>query len=52
MSEMLFILLQSLVVICQSLDKSSLEDLEVELWPFLSAEQKDLLRLLIKLYYP
>ncbi|XP_076267818.1 40-kDa huntingtin-associated protein-like [Rhynchophorus ferrugineus] len=50
MSEMLFILLQSLVVICQSLDKSSLEDLEVEFWPFLSSEQKNLLRVLIKLY--
>lgn len=52
MSEKLFLLMQSLVIICQSLDTSSLEDIESEFWEFLSTEQKDLLRILVKLYYP
>lgn len=48
----LFILMQSLVISCQSLDASSLVDIEFEFWEFLSTEQKDLLRRLVKTYYP
>ncbi|XP_030745347.1 factor VIII intron 22 protein-like [Sitophilus oryzae] len=50
MSENLFILMQSLVIICQSLDTSSLQHLESEFWRFLSSDQKDLLRILVRLY--
>ncbi|XP_066255311.1 40-kDa huntingtin-associated protein [Euwallacea similis] len=50
MSEKLFILMQSLVTICQSVDTSSLADMESDFWPFLNAFQKDLLRTLLKAY--
>lgn len=52
MSERLFILMQSLVTICQSADTSSLVDIEWDFWPFLSTQQKDLLRILIRMYCP
>lgn len=50
MSENMFLLLQSLVTICQSLDTSGLIDLESEFWPLLSKQQKELLRILVKSY--
>ncbi|KAL1498182.1 hypothetical protein ABEB36_009019 [Hypothenemus hampei] len=50
MSDELFILMQSIVTICQSLDPSSLNHIESEFWPFLSILQKDLLRTLVKIY--
>lgn len=50
MSEIMFILMQSLVLTCQSLDTTSLSDLETELWSLLSTEQRDLLRILVKIY--
>ncbi|PSN37779.1 Factor VIII intron 22 protein [Blattella germanica] len=43
-----FLLLQSLVMACQSQDIKSLCSLEADLWCHLSAEQKDLLRTLVK----
>nr|CAH7760628.1 unnamed protein product [Callosobruchus chinensis] len=51
MSAELFLLLQSLVTICQSVDTSSLVDLETDFWPWLSKQQKELLRTLVKNYY-
>lgn len=50
MSEELFLLLQSLVITCQSLDTSSLPYLENSLWQYLSADQKNLLRTLVLIY--
>lgn len=50
MSEKLFLLMQSLVMICQSLEINALPELESELWPYFSKEQKDLLRILVKTY--
>lgn len=50
MSEDMFILMQSLVMICQSGDTSNLPEVEGELWTFLSDEQKDLLRILVRIY--
>jgi len=50
MSEELFLLLQSLVITCQSLDTSSLPYLEGSLWPHLSTDQKSLLRSLVLVY--
>lgn len=50
MSEHLFILIQSLVMACQSLDTAALPEIEADLWPFLSDELKDLLRKLIRQY--
>ncbi|XP_015109141.1 factor VIII intron 22 protein [Diachasma alloeum] len=49
MSEDEFILLQSLVLACQSKDNYSLLALENDLWKFLDTEQKDLLRILVKI---
>lgn len=43
-----FLLLQSLVMACQSHDTESLCNLEAELWCHLTSEQKDLLRTLVK----
>ena len=51
MSEDLFILLQSLVLTCQSTDTSTLPDLEGQLWGFLSTEEQSLLRALVKIYH-
>lgn len=48
MSEELFFFLQSLVMSCQSLDFEALLETEKELWPLLSAEQKQLLRILVQ----
>ncbi|XP_057667787.1 40-kDa huntingtin-associated protein-like isoform X1 [Diorhabda carinulata] len=50
MSESMFYLLRSLVTVCQSLDRSSLIDLETDFWKVLSKEQKELLRILLKIY--
>lgn len=50
MSERLFILLQSLVASCQSLDTTNLDHLETELWKLIGNEEKDLLRILVKIY--
>ncbi|XP_046406222.1 40-kDa huntingtin-associated protein-like [Ischnura elegans] len=48
LSQDLFLLLQSLVMACQSHDTDSLPTLEADLWPHLqSAEQRDLLRVLV-----
>ncbi|KAK2156634.1 hypothetical protein LSH36_208g01049 [Paralvinella palmiformis] len=47
-SEDLFLLLQSIVMACQSKDLESLNSLQVELWPLLSAEQNHLLHLVIQ----
>ncbi|XP_050298046.1 40-kDa huntingtin-associated protein isoform X4 [Anthonomus grandis grandis] len=52
MSKKLFLLMQSIVLICQSVDTSSLREIESDFWPFLSVEQKDLLRTLCRIYYP
>ncbi|KAJ8965130.1 hypothetical protein NQ314_004355 [Rhamnusium bicolor] len=52
MTEKMFILLQSLVTICQSLDTSGLVDLESEFWQLLSKQEKELLRILVKIYQP
>jgi hypothetical protein len=43
-----FLLLQSLVMACQSHDLESLCSLEAELWCHLTSEQKDLLRTLVR----
>ncbi|KAJ9589462.1 hypothetical protein L9F63_017323 [Diploptera punctata] len=43
-----FLLLQSLVMACQSQDIESLCSLEADLWCHLTSEQKDLLRTLVK----
>ncbi|CAL7942938.1 unnamed protein product [Xylocopa violacea] len=48
MSEDELLLLQSLVLACQSHDYQALLDLEGELWPYLNAEQKELLHKLIQ----
>ncbi|XP_012273589.1 factor VIII intron 22 protein [Orussus abietinus] len=42
------LLLQSLVLACQSRDHQALLELEGELWPYLDAEQKELLRKLVQ----
>nr|CAD7576778.1 unnamed protein product [Timema californicum] len=47
LSEDEFLLLQSLVMACQSHDLESLCSLEADLWRYLSTEQKDLLRTLV-----
>ncbi|XP_063240267.1 40-kDa huntingtin-associated protein-like [Bacillus rossius redtenbacheri] len=47
LSEDEFLLLQSLVMACQSRDVDSLRSLEPDLWPRLSTEQRDLLRALV-----
>lgn len=52
MSEKLFLLMQSIVIICQSLDTSNLQEIESDFWPYLDTQQKDLLRTLVKIYYP
>ncbi|XP_011306553.1 factor VIII intron 22 protein [Fopius arisanus] len=49
LSEDEFILLQSLVLACQSKDSHSLLALENDLWNYLNTEQKDLLRQLVKI---
>ncbi|ERL95412.1 hypothetical protein D910_12676 [Dendroctonus ponderosae] len=51
MTERLFILLQSLVTSCQSRSTTNLVEIEADFWPYLSTEQKDLLRILVKTYY-
>jgi len=43
-----FLLLQSLVLACQSHDCEALIELEGELWPYFDTEQKDLLRKLVE----
>ncbi|CAK9802524.1 40-kDa huntingtin-associated protein [Anthophora quadrimaculata] len=48
MSEDELLLLQSLVLACQSHDYQALLELEGELWPYLNAEQKELLHKLIQ----
>lgn len=48
LSEDLFLMLQSLVMACQSRDFSSLKLLQKDLWPLLSAEQNQLLHLVIR----
>ncbi|XP_015187216.1 PREDICTED: factor VIII intron 22 protein-like isoform X2 [Polistes dominula] len=48
MSEDELLLLQSLVLACQSRDFQVLFELEGELWPYFNAEQKELLHKLIK----
>ncbi|XP_018568149.1 factor VIII intron 22 protein-like [Anoplophora glabripennis] len=50
MTDNMFLLLQSLVTICQSLDTTGLIDLESEFWPLLSKQQKELLRILVRSY--
>ncbi|KAI0207645.1 40-kDa huntingtin-associated protein [Lamellibrachia satsuma] len=44
----LFLLLQSVVMACQSHDMDSLRSLQVELWPLLSTEQNQLLHLVVQ----
>lgn len=48
MNEDELLLLQSLVLACQSRDFQILFELEGELWPYLNAEQKELLHKLIR----
>ncbi|XP_029655189.1 40-kDa huntingtin-associated protein isoform X1 [Octopus sinensis] len=48
LDEDLFLLLQSVVMACQSRDLDSLRSLQVELWPMLSSEQNQLLHLIIE----
>lgn len=48
MNEDELLLLQSLVLACQSRDFQILLELEGELWPYLNAEQKELLHKLIR----
>ncbi|KAI4489352.1 hypothetical protein M0802_011221 [Mischocyttarus mexicanus] len=48
MNEDEFLLLQSLVLACQSRDFQVLFELEGELWPYFNAEQKELLHKLIR----
>ncbi|KAG5881220.1 hypothetical protein JTB14_035480 [Gonioctena quinquepunctata] len=50
MTEETFLLLQSLVTTCQSLDTSSLLDLESDFWQILFKQGKELLRILVKTY--
>jgi hypothetical protein len=44
------LLLQSLVLACQSRDYEALLELESELWPFFDTEQKELLQKLIQTF--
>ena len=44
------ILMQSLVLACQSEEYDALLEMEGEMWPFLTDEQKNLLRTLVKSY--
>ena len=46
MSRDLFLLLQSVVIVCQENDADSLRELEKELWTYLDAEQQHLLHLI------
>ena len=48
MSEELFLLLQSLVMAVQSQDMPALRVLEADLWQHFSAEQRTLLRVLVR----
>lgn len=48
MSEDEMLLLQSLVLACQSQDYQALLELEGDLWPYLDHEQKELLRKLVQ----
>lgn len=48
MSEDEMLLLQSLVLACQSQDHQALLELEGELWPYFDSEQKELLRKLVR----
>lgn len=50
MSEHIFLLLQSLVMACQSQDVSTLPEIEAELWPHLSTELQGLIRILVRHY--
>ena len=47
LSEDLFLLLQSVVMACQSHDVEALKELEKDLWPWLDVEQKHLLHLVV-----
>ncbi|ESO84215.1 hypothetical protein LOTGIDRAFT_203270 [Lottia gigantea] len=48
LDEDLFLLLQSIVMACQSRDIESLQALQTEIWPMLSAEQNQILHLVIQ----
>ncbi|CAH1794946.1 unnamed protein product [Owenia fusiformis] len=48
LNEDLFLLLQSVVMACQSKDLNSIRLLQTELWPHLSAEQNEILHLVIE----
>ena len=50
MTEDEMLLLQSLVLACQSRDYEALLELESELWPFFDTEQKELLRKLVQTF--
>ncbi|XP_018326483.1 factor VIII intron 22 protein isoform X2 [Agrilus planipennis] len=50
MSEDLFLLLQSLVLTCQSLETNNLVYLEGDLWKYFDKFQKELLRTLVQVY--
>ena len=53
LSEDMFLLLQSLVMACQSRDTDALKELEKDLWPLVSTEQRHLLHLvLMKMIHP
>ncbi|CAH0564276.1 unnamed protein product [Brassicogethes aeneus] len=52
MTEKMFLLMQSLVTICQSVDTSNLISLEGEFWNLLEKSEKELLRVLVQSYYP
>ncbi|KAK6170110.1 hypothetical protein SNE40_018585 [Patella caerulea] len=48
LNEDLFLLLQSVVMACQSRDIESLQALQTEIWPMLTAEQNQILHLVIQ----
>ncbi|XP_041362327.1 40-kDa huntingtin-associated protein-like [Gigantopelta aegis] len=48
LGEDLFLLLQSVVMACQSRDVESLQSLQIDLWPNLTTEQNELLHLVIQ----
>lgn len=53
MSTDLFILMQSLVLACQSSDPyTNLDNIEWEFWRYLNVQQKNLLRILVRSYRP
>lgn len=48
MNENEFLLLQSIVLACQSKNTNALIELEGELWPYFNSSHKDLLRILVR----